>query len=124
MAQTREQRLRQMAEINRRRRLTDPEFNERKAAYMRQWHAAQRDADPDYLERKRQYQRKYYANHYNADGSGNDGRVKVLPDETVWFGLLGGARYQDHPAAVAPEPPLRMLPAASLTAHSSLAWSA
>lgn len=65
---------------------------------------------------------------------GGDARAKsgpAIPDAyhmqpdpiEKWAALLAGQRYDDEPAAVAPEPVLRMLPAMSLTANSSMAWS-
>lgn len=49
------------------------------------------------------------------------GMVRLLEDETVWAGLLAGARY--HDAVATDGGAIRLLPSASLTAHSSLAWA-
>jgi hypothetical protein len=103
MSMTPDERRKRNAEINRLRYHNDPAYRAKQRAYIKAWHRGQQTAKRFLSEKERD--------------------VRLLPDETVWFGMLAGEKYQDDPRAVMSEGKWTGHPAEQLTANSSMAWA-
>lgn len=103
MSMTPDERRKRNAEINRQRYHNDPAYRAKQRDYISAWRNGQQTAKRFLSEKERD--------------------VRLLPDETVWFGMLAGEKYQDDDRASPPmafQSPSRPV---ALTANSSMAWA-
>lgn len=96
--QTPAERKARNAETNRLRYQNDPAYRAKCRIYLERYRAAKGalENDPPY-------------------------RVRLLEDETVWFGMLAGEKYQD--AVTDDGGRFHLLPSVALTGESSMAWA-